>query len=275
MMRWTMWKSSAVGALATLLLACGGGESAQNQAVVVTGSSTVAPLMAEIARRFEEQHPGVRVDVQTGGSSRGIADARNGVANIGMVSRAGKDSETDLNWFLIARDGVTIIVDKSNPVTALTSDQVRAIYRREIKNWSEVGGNDLPITLVHKAQGRSTLEVFLGFFKLEDREISPDVVVGDNEQGIKTVAGNPGAIGYVSVGTAEYEAGRGTPIKLVSLDGVEASVASVAAGTFPLSRELNLVTSSEPQGIVGELVSFARSKDVNDLVRAQFFVPLD
>ncbi len=261
-----------VAGLAFALLACGGTDQA---AIVVTGSSTVAPLMAEIARRFEEQHPGVRVDVQTGGSSRGISDARKGLADVGMVSRAPKDSESDLRWFMVARDGVSLIVDASNSVPGLSKEQVRRIYRREISNWSEVGGPDLPITLVHKAQGRSTLEVFLEYFELEDKEISPDVVVGDNEQGIKTVAGDPRAIGYVSVGTAEYEAGRGTSIRLVPLDGVEASVASVGQGRFPLSRQLNIVTSDEPQGIVAELIQFASSEQVHDLVEAQFFVPVE
>src|SRR5436305_907714 len=74
--------------------------------LVLTGSSTVAPLAAEIGKRFEEQHPGVRIDVQTGGSSRGVADARQGLADIGMVSRALNEQEKDLHAFSIARDGV-------------------------------------------------------------------------------------------------------------------------------------------------------------------------
>src|SRR5262249_48034346 len=92
--------------------------------IVLTGSSTVAPLAAEIGKRFEALHPGVRVDVQTGGSSRGIADARQGLADIGMVSRALKPEENDLHAFAIARDGVCIIVHRENPVRTLTDQQV-------------------------------------------------------------------------------------------------------------------------------------------------------
>jgi len=62
----------------------------------LTGSSTVAPLAGEIAKRFEELHPDARVDVQTGGSSRGIADARRGTADIGMASRALKPDESEI-----------------------------------------------------------------------------------------------------------------------------------------------------------------------------------
>ena len=78
--------------------------------LMVTGSSTVAPLVSEIAKRFEQLHPDVRVDVQTGGSGKGIADARIGVADIGMASRALKDEESDLVAHKIAADGVGLIV---------------------------------------------------------------------------------------------------------------------------------------------------------------------
>lgn len=72
------------------------GADAADGRVILTGSSTIAPLMAEIGKRFEERNPDIRVDVQTGGSSRGIADARSGLADIGMVSRALKSEEQDL-----------------------------------------------------------------------------------------------------------------------------------------------------------------------------------
>jgi len=61
--------------------------------LVLTGSSTVAPLAAEIGKRFESLHPSVRIDIQTGGSSRGVNDARSGLASIGMASRALKDTK--------------------------------------------------------------------------------------------------------------------------------------------------------------------------------------
>ncbi len=68
-----------------------------SQKPILTGASTIAPLAGELARRFESLHPGTRVDVQTGGSARGINDARKGIANIGMVSPALKPEEKDLH----------------------------------------------------------------------------------------------------------------------------------------------------------------------------------
>jgi phosphate transport system substrate-binding protein len=247
--------------------------AAQDKKLILTGSSTVAPLASEIAKRFEERNRGTRVDVQSGGSSRGIGDARSGTADIGMVSRAMTAAESDLQSFIIAYDGVCIILHKSNVVNALTDEQITGIYTGKITNWKEVGGADRKITVVNKAEGRSTLEVFLAYFKLNNRDIKAQVVIGDNQQGVKTVAGNPGAIGYVSIGTAEFEAQNGAALKLLALGGVAATTANVQAGKFPLSRPLNLVTKTVPAGLTKTFIDFARSPDVADLVKEQFFVP--
>jgi phosphate transport system substrate-binding protein len=246
--------------------------NAASSKLVLTGASTIAPLASEIARRFELEHPGTRIDVQSGGSSRGINDTRNGTAAIGMVSRDLKPEERDLHAHTIAWDGVGIILHASNPVTALSRQQIVDIYTGKISNWKMVGGKDAAITVVNKADGRSTLELFLNYLKLKSSEIKPHVIIGDNSQGIKIVAGNANAIGYVSIGAAEYEAKHGLPIKLLPLDGVEATVANVRNGTFPLSRPLNLITR-EPNGLAQKFIEFARSIQVHDLVEAQYFVP--
>lgn len=255
------------------LVACSDNSSTQGK-LTLTGSSTVAALAAEIGKRFEALHPGLRVDVQSGGSARGITDAREGLVDIGMVSRALKPEENDLQAVTIARDGVGMIVHKTNPVRALSSAQIVAIYTGTIRNWKEVGGADAPITVVNKAEGRSTLELFTQYFKLKNSDIKAHVVIGDNEQGVKSVAGNPNAIGYVSIGTAEYDASQGAMIKLLPLAGIAASTENVRNGSFPLSRPLNLVTSTKPENMVKDFIDFARSAEVSAIVREQFFVPI-
>jgi len=241
--------------------------------IVITGSSTIAPLIAEIAKRFEQQHPDVRIDVQTGGSHRGLNDARRGLADIGMVSRALKDDERDVTPIVLAYDGVTMIVHKDNPVAELSKAQIVDIYTGKIENWSALGGPDKDIVVVNKAEGRSTLESFVEYFGVQTKDIKADAVVGDNEQGIKTVAGSPYSIGYVSIGNAEYDAGKGVPIKLLPLEGVPASRETVANQKFPIVRPLNLVVSKEPTGVVREFIQFTTSRDVRDVVESFYYVP--
>jgi phosphate transport system substrate-binding protein len=275
-------KYAALAALSIAVLMCapvsaGAQKIAADQLtgkLVVTGASTLAPLIAEIGKRFENLYPAVRIDVQSGGSSRGVADARQGLADIGMVSRAMKEDERDLSAFPIARDGVCPILHQENPVQALTDEQVVAIYTGKVTNWKSVGGTDAPITVVNKADGRSTLEVFLHYFKLKNVDIKAQVVIGDNEQGVKTVAGNRNAIGYVSIGTAEYDATHGVPIKLLPIGGVSASTESVQKGIFPLSRPLHIVTRTPPVVLAKAFIEYAQSKAVHDLIRQQYFVPL-
>lgn len=259
---------------AVIVLGLSGVAIADTSKLTLTGSSTIAPLGAELAKRFEKQNPGIRIDVQSGGSSRGVADARSGLADIGMASRALKPEENDLTAHLIAMDGISIIVHRSNPLNALSDAQIKSIYTGAISRWSDAGGKDERITVVNKAEGRSTLELFLQYFQLENRNIKAHVVIGDNQQGIKTVSANPGAIGYVSVGSAEFEESQGTPIRLLPLNGVPASIENVGNGSFPLSRPLNFVTKGPVTGLAKRFIDFAQSASVHDLIEAQYFVPV-
>lgn len=242
--------------------------------IIVTGSSTIAPVLSDIAKAFEKAHKTYRVDVQTGGSSRGINDARKSLADIGMVSRALKAKESDLHVYLLAKDGLAIITHKNNVLSELTTDQIRNIYLGKITNWKELGGMNKKIVVVNKAEGRSTLELFLKFFKLKNSEIKASVVIGDNEQGIKTVSSNPSSIAYVSVGTAEYNQSVGVPIRLLAFKGIDAKVLNVEKGEYPLSRELNLVTKLKPSGAVKDFIDFATSKASHEIIREHYFVPI-
>ena len=156
---------------------------ADGQKLVLTGSSTIAPLVLEIGKRFEKLNPGTRVDVQSGGSTRGVNDARTGLVDIGMTSRALKPEESDLTAYRIASDGIGIILHQKNPVQSLSNEQIKDVYIGKITNWQQLGGEDRKITVVNKAEGRSTLELFLHHFQLDNREIRAHVIIGDKPAG--------------------------------------------------------------------------------------------
>ncbi len=242
--------------------------------LLLTGSSTVAPLAAEIGKKFEKEHPGIRVDVQTGGSSRGIADTRRGLSDIGMVSRPLHEDEADLFAFTIAQDGISMILHKDNPIERLSRTDVGNIYTGRLTNWKALGGRDAPIIVVNKAEGRSTLELFTAFLKISNRDIQADVVIGDNAQGIKTVAGNVNAIGYVSVGAAKYEAAVGIRIKPIPISETVTTIKTSHQQNFLLARPLNLVTKIPPEGMVSAFIDFARSSRMIPIIEEQQFVPV-
>lgn len=264
---------AATAFLAAMLLPIAS-PAADTVKLTATGSSTVGPLVSELARRYTHQHPGVRIDVQLGGSSRGVADARRGMVAMGMASRALKPEEKDLTATTIAHDGVTVIVHASNPIGEIPPDRLKAIYQGKVHDWGAVGGQKgRPLVVVNKAAGRSTLELMAEFLGVEPGAMVGDIIIGDNQQGIKTVAGNPDAVGYVSIGAAEAAIKSGTPIRVLKMNGIEATMANVANGTFPISRPLNVVTRGAPTGEVARFLAFARSPAQDDITTGLYFVP--
>ena len=108
--------------------------------VVVSGSSSVTPVMEKLKEAYAAVNPNVTIEVQQSDSTSGMTNAIDGVCDIGMASRALKDSEIEagLTPTAIAMDGIAVIVSNDNPIVNLTSEQVRAIYTGEITDWSEV-----------------------------------------------------------------------------------------------------------------------------------------
>lgn len=257
------------------LLAASCGRRDPNATVMVTGSSTIAPLVADAAKRYEASRPGARVEVQSGGSSRGVGDAASGVADLGMVSRALKDDEgTKLTAHLLARDGVCVVVHKDNPVKRLDKRQLVEIYTKKTTNWKDLCGPDAAIVVANKAEGRSTLEIFLHYLGLDNADVKADVVVGENLHVVRSVAGNPNTVGYVSIGTATAEANAGVPIRLVATDGVVPTMEAVKDGSFPIARPLNIVAAAAPSPAAKAFLDYLMSGEIHDLVEKHFFVPV-
>jgi phosphate transport system substrate-binding protein len=250
--------------------------SALQGRITLTGASTISPLVAEIGKRFETRYPAVRIDVQTGGSSRGIADASRGTADIGMTSRPLTEAEqATLITHPLANDGVCMLVHASNPVSDLTDDQIRAIYTGRLTNWRDAGGHDAPITVVTRADGRSEVELVTAHLSIKPADIRATLIAGENQHALKTAASDPNAIVFMSVGAAEFEAARGASIKLLKWNGIEASARNVANGSLPLRRPLLLVTPRQPTPLVKAFLDFARSREMHDLVRNASYVPLE
>ena len=108
--------------------------------VVVAGSSSVTPVMEKLKEAYEAINPNANIEVQQSDSTTGMNNAIEGVCDIGMASRAVKDSEIEAGLVptTIAMDGIAVIVSNDNATEGLTKDQVRAIYMGEITDWSEV-----------------------------------------------------------------------------------------------------------------------------------------
>lgn len=247
----------------------------EGEHLVLTGSAALAPVMKEITARFETQHPDVHIDVQAGGSGRGLADVRGGLADIGMVSGRPDARGGRLHWFPVARDGLAFIVHRDNPIAGLSKQNVSDIYTGSITRWDALGGPGLPITPVSREEGRAPLTALLAYTGLDNGAIKAKIIAGQSGRVVSAVAQNPGAVGYLSLSAALDAVGRGEPVRLVSLGGVKADTEDIGNGSYPVIITHSLVTRAPPRGLARRLIDFATARGNADLIRAADMIPAE
>ncbi len=107
--------------------------------VVVAGSSSVTPVMEKLKEAYLKINTAAEIEIQMSDSTTGMTSAMDGICDLGMASRELKESELAvLTPMVIANDGIAVIVNKSNPIEGLTSEQVKGIFTGEITSWSEL-----------------------------------------------------------------------------------------------------------------------------------------
>jgi phosphate transport system substrate-binding protein len=241
---------------------------------VVTGSMQMAPILQDLAESYEKHNPDVRITVQPDNSERGLSEARQGLADLGMVARSLGPDEADLHVFAIGKGGFAFLVHKNNPVSALQRDQVVRLFTHVATNWQQVGGTEQPVMTVGKPETRAICRYLLDRFQIRAVQLRPDITVADCPQVVRAVAENPGAIGYVSVGLTEALIASGSPVRMLPWGGVPATLENVENGTYPLTYPLNLVSRDEPTGALLSFLDFARSAEAEPIVRKHHFVPV-
>lgn len=243
--------------------------------LVVTGSSTIHPLMTDIARRFEQLNPGVSIDVRSGGTGKGITDLRSKVSDIAMVSRQLVDNERDLFSYPLCRDGAAIVVHRSNPLKGLSRHQLSELLTGSITDWKQLGARAGTIKLAWRMDDQAIPELVLRHLKLKPEQIRSHTRFFENAEAVGFVANDRNAITLAALGVAERSLKSGAAIKLLAYEGIPASTRAVRDRTYLLSRPLMLVTRSVPEGLQKRLVDYAFSRAVNDLHEKHGFVPFE
>ena len=242
-------------------------------AVRISGSSTMAPMVRVLTSEFQKLHPGVTFSVQAGGSGQGLKDLKEGRSEIGMVSRALTAEERDWLPFVIARDGIAVVVHADNPVAALSNEQVAGIYTRKIANWREVGGRDAPIHVIAASTQAGSTELFIHQFGIKQDELKADTLAEANPDRYAALARNPNAILYSSLGESERRAAAGEKIKALPSAGIPATSDNLAAGRYAIARPLVLVTKGLPTGASKAFIDYARSAAAIPVIDRFEFVP--
>ena len=264
--------------LFTLLLAAvfvsatvfAGGAKEESAVVSTDGSTSMEKVILSLAEVFEEEE-GIAVTYNPTGSSSGITAAMEGRADIGLSSRALKQSEKDagLTETILALDGIAMIVNNANPVSDLTLEQIAAIYKGEITNWSEVGGSDGTIVLIGREAGSGTRDGFESISGTAEsckynQELTSTGAV------ITAVASNPNAIGYASLASVEDN------VKALMVNGVPASEETVKSGEYVVQRPFVLATKTGVQlsESAQKFFDYITSQDASQVILEAGAVPL-
>ena len=208
--------------------------------ISMSGSTSMEKFANALCESFMEKYPDVNVTVEFTGSSAGVESVLSGKCDIGNSSRNLKDEEKEKGAVenIVAIDGIAVAVDPKNTVNDLTKDQLVSIYTGKVKNWSEVGGSNMPIVVVGREAGSGTRGAFEEILKVEDQCVYANELDSTGAVMAK-VASTPGAIGYVSLDAVDDS------VIAVKLDGVEANAENIKAGTYFLNRPFVMATKGE------------------------------
>jgi phosphate transport system substrate-binding protein len=250
---------------------------APGREIVVEGSTTVEPIATRFAENFTAEHSDVRIRVKSTDSREGAQALIRGRCDIACMSRFMTDGEfraaVDRGvhpvFHVVAIDGIAFVVHPDNPVGAASLDQLRRIFSGAIRNWMEVGGEDMPIVVIGRTAGSATREFFnSAVMKGDDVKASESY---DSNAAVRArVLGTPGAIGFVGLSFLKG-------LKVVAVDGIQASPETVAAGNYPISRPLFMVTNGypEPGSAVLQMVTMQQRPCGREIVADCGFVPVE
>ncbi len=244
--------------------------------VLIEGSTTVLPIAQAAAEEYMSRNPAANITVRGGGSGVGIASLLDKTCDIADSSRAIKDTEVDKavtngvdpKAHVVAMDGLAVIVNSSNPVNALTKQQIKDIYTGKISNWSGIGGSNEKIVVISRDTSSGTFEAFREL-ALDMEKVRADAVMQASNQAVaSTVSRTPGAIGYAGLGFITEET------KAVTVNGVMPSKETVLLGKYPFSRPLFMYTNGSPQGTAKGFIDFVKSPEGQKITEEQGFVAL-
>lgn len=241
--------------------------------ITMSGSTSIYPLALRLAKGYLKAHPGsVRFRILQGGSDIGVNDVSRGRVTIGNSSRDPLPSDPGgLQFNRIARDGVCVVTNPSNPVANLSQDQVKAIFSGQIRTWSDVPGAKAsgPIDLVVRTAASGTQDAFQNIFMggpRGSRVASSASQRSSNGLVQSAVRSNKSAIGYV-----DFRFTSGT--SPVSFKGVACNLRNAQAGTYGGVRNFWMVTRGAPNGPSAAFLKYARSRSGQRVV-SKHWVPI-
>lgn len=246
----------------------------------IKGSDTVLPLSQKVAEVFMKKFPGTMITVTGGGSGIGISSLVDGNTELAMASRKIKFDEKmkmqnagkKVVEVIIARDALSIIVNPKNKVTNLTREQIEGIFTGKIKNWKEVGGDNLPIVAYARETTSGTYEYFKEFVLKNKNYKSGILSMPATGAIIQSVSQTPGAVAYVGMAYVNKEV---KDIHVSYDQGktfVEPTLENALSGKYPIVRPLFYYYEARSEAKVKPFINFVLSQEGQQLVKTVGYI---
>ncbi len=254
----------------------------QRQTVKISGSTTVLPIVQKAADQYMAAHPDADIQVSGGGSGVGIQAIGAKTVDIGMSSReVSADEKAKYPSFVItpiAQDGIAVIVNPANTIPYITLDQIRDIYLGKITKWTEITGANVPgtnnqIVVVGRDSASGTRTYFDEVLLAKATPAKTMLEKNSNGAVLQTVAQTPGSIGYVSIGFVSADVSA-LPIWYNANRIIAPSLGTIKDRSYPVSRELYLITNGQPTGLTGDFIRYLLSPDGQKIVADEGYVTL-
>jgi phosphate transport system substrate-binding protein len=245
--------------------------------IVIKGSTTVLPITQKVAEAYMKEHPDVKISISGGGSGNGIKALIDGSTDIADSSRFVKDKEVKLAVekgvypvpFAVSYDCIVPVVHPSNTVMNLTLEQLKAIYKGEIKNWKEVGGPDRPVVVISRDTSSGTYEVWEEKVMMKERVFPGALLQASNGAIVQAVSKNSNAIGYIGLGYMNES------VKPLMVNRVTGSAETTLNGSYAISRALYMFTDGWPKGDTLNFINYVIHPQKGQKFVAEIgFVPL-
>lgn len=247
-------------------------EQPLRSSLLLASAGSMTNLCAAFKKIYESKNPLTDIVIEHGDSLQGIIAVKRGAIDLAAISRdlTNEEDDQESHNYLIARSNIFIIVHPHSPLRDLTQAQVRDIFMGNIDNWKQLGGSDAAIQVVSRMRGSNTRqfmeEVVLGYSDISSTALEME----STREVAAKVAGDINAIGFIA---AKNDAGD-AETRTLSIDGIEASQATVLSGRYPYTSSFYLLLAGENTGTKFDFIKFARSPQGQAIVAEQGFVPV-
>jgi phosphate transport system substrate-binding protein len=265
--------------------------SPENQSLTIKGSDTEVQMVSSLAETFSQSHQNDEVSVTGGGSGVGIAALLNQEIDLANSSRPlqekeralAKEKGLDVQEFIVARDGLSIVVHPENTLETITLEDIAKLYSGQVTNWRELGGKNQPITLYGRQSTSGTFTFFRDTVVKADYAKSMRSMEG-SEAIVDAVKADTSGVGYVGVGYIKDEQGQPrADVKILTVSTNKTSLpispldkTAVLAGAYPIFRPIYQYLPGVPasDSLVAKFLLFESSAEGQALVEKAGFYSL-